>query len=163
MKVEGKLKKMKGFVAASVIGIGLLAGSTTASAYADSNSASIPGLPNHSIQSNVWHGTASFFNTQSYQVSAKFLGTNPGYADWVKTAWTINANGLGVSIGGISGGTASGNTLSGTWTNWDAWISDYSGTYNISGVPISGSANNTASVFVDGTKAASTASIFRFY
>jgi hypothetical protein len=135
----------------------------TAHAYTDSVTDPISQLSGNEIQSNIWMSATAFYETQRYQVSAKFLGYNPPNADWIKTAWTLKANGLGVSIGGVSGGTASGNTLSGTWTNTNNWISDYSGSYNISGVPISGSGSNTASFLAKGVKQGATASIFRFY
>ncbi|KGX89839.1 hypothetical protein N781_08970 [Pontibacillus halophilus JSM 076056 = DSM 19796] len=158
---KGRFSK---FVVTSLMGAAIVFGAgSNAFAYSDSNSAGVPGLSSHEIESNVWISTGAYFQTQSYQVSAKFLGQNPDYGDWVKTAWDISASGLGVSIGGVSGGTASGNHLTGTWTNNDTWISDYSGTYNISGVPYKGTATNTASVFVDGTKASSTASTTRLY
>jgi hypothetical protein len=105
--------------------------------------------------------SATAFNQkQSYQVSAKFIGNNPPNADWVKTAWAIKANGLGVSIGGVSGGTSNGNTLTGTWTNTNTWISDYAGSYNISGVPISVGGDNTASFLAKGVKRSASSSIF---
>ncbi|KSU60350.1 hypothetical protein AS034_16025 [[Bacillus] enclensis] len=136
---------------------------SSASAYQDSVTEPISQLSGNDIQSNIWMSATAFYQTQRYQVSAKFLGYNPPNADWVKTAWNIKANGLGVSIGGVSGGTASGNELSGTWTNYNNWISDYSGSYNISGVPISGSGNNTANFLALGVKDSATASIFRWY
>ncbi|MGP7818813.1 hypothetical protein [Niallia sp. 01092] len=135
----------------------------SASAYSDQTTVPIPELSGNSIQSNAWMSNTAFYQKQSYQVSAKFLGYNPPNADWVKTAWTIKANGLGVSIGGVSGGTANDNTLTGTWTNYNTWISDYSGSYSISGVPISGGADNTASFLARGVKRSASASIFRWY
>jgi hypothetical protein len=161
----GVKKKIASTLGGVVMAGALILGGTagTASAYSDSVTDSISGLPGNEIQSNIWMSNTYFYQTQRYQVSAKFLGYNPPNADRIKTAWTIKANGLGVSIGGVSGGTASGNTLSGTWTNYNNWISDYSGSYNISGVPISGSGNNTASFLAKGVKQGATASIFRFY
>lgn len=147
----------------AVVGTLSFGGGNSASAYSDSVTEDIPQLKGNSIQSNAWMSTGAFYQTQSYQVSAKFLGNNPPNADWVKTAWTIKANGLGVSIGGVSGGTTSGNTLTGTWTNNNTWISDYSGSYNISGIPISGGADNTASFLAQGVKRSASASVFRLY
>jgi hypothetical protein len=162
MGVKKKIVRTLGGVAmAGAMVMGGFAGS--ASAYSDSVTDSISQLPGNDIQSNIWMSATAFYDTQRYQVSAKFLGYNPPNADWIKTAWSIKANGLGVSIGGVSGGTASGNELSGTWTNTNNWISDYSGSYNISGIPISGSGNNTASFLARGVKQGATASIFRWY
>ena len=158
------LSKVSSVGLASLLAVGLMfTGGNSVSAYSDTNTEKIPQLSGNSIQSNVWMTSKNSFHKQSWEVSAKFLGTNPSYADWVKTAWTFKANGLGVSIGGVSGGTASGNTLTGTWTNTNAWISDYGGSYNISGLPITGSGNNTASFLAKGVKRSATASIFRFY
>jgi hypothetical protein len=162
MNIKKKvLGTLGGIAMAGALVMGGSAG--TASAYSDSVTSNISQLPGNSIQSNIWMSSTAFYNTQQYQVSAKFLGTNPPNADWVKTAWTIKANGLGVSIGGVSGGTANENTLSGTWTNTNTWISDYSGSYTISGVPISGSGSNTASFLARGVKKGATASVFRWY
>ncbi|MGD6818783.1 hypothetical protein [Metabacillus sp. 84] len=157
-------KKVSAFIGTlAVAGALTFGGGTSASAYSDSTTEPIPQLSGNSIQSNAWMSNTAFYQKQSYQVSAKFLGTNPPNADWVKTAWTIKANGLGVSIGGISGGTSNGSTLTGTWTNSNTWISDYAGSYSISGVPISGGTDNTASFLAKGVKRSASASIFRFY
>ncbi|EJR83351.1 MULTISPECIES: hypothetical protein [Bacillus cereus group] len=161
MKIK---KKVVAFISTlAVAGAISFGGANSASAYSDSVTENIPQLPGNSIQSNIWMSATAFNQKQSYQVSAKFIGKNPPNADWVKTAWAIKANGLGVSIGGVSGGTSNGNTLTGTWTNTNTWISDYAGSYNISGVPISGGGDNTASFLAKGVKRSASSSIFRLY
>ncbi|MFS0657151.1 hypothetical protein [Bacillus sp. 179-C3.3 HS] len=145
--------------------VGIMSLNLEGSAHAKSNTSTekIPQLKGNSIQSNAWMSNTNFLQKQSFKVSAKFLGNNPKKASWVKTSYTIEANGIGVSLKGVSSGTASGNSLSGTWTNKNAWISDLAGSYKISGAPLTGSLNNTASFLAKGVKRSTTASIFRLY
>lgn len=138
-------------------------GGGNVSAYSSQDTEAIPALKGNKIQANAWMSNTNVYQKQSYKASAKFLGSNPSNADWVKTAWKIKASGVGVSIGGISGGTSSGNELSGTWTNTNTWISDYAGSYKISGIAISGSMDNSASFLAKGVKRGAATSIFRLY
>ncbi|MEW3994906.1 hypothetical protein [Bacillus altitudinis] len=154
------LVKLSAFLIIGILSLNL---EGTVNAYSDSSKESIPQLKGNSIQSNAWMSNTNFLQKQSFKVSAKFLGNNPPKANWVKTSYNIEANGIGVSLKGASAGSTSGNSLSGTWTNKNAWISDIAGSYKISGAPLTGSLNNTASFLARGVKRSTTASIFRLY
>lgn len=156
-----KLKKLRVGIATI-----LIAAISTVPVFAGSiqNTANshVPGFDaSHYITSAVSISDTYVGYTQYYQVSAYYHGSNPGNASMIKTAWSISASGIAVSIGGVTGSTG-GNSFSGSWTNTNAYISSYSGSYNISGFAVTGTASNTASLLVSGVPTAATASVFRF-
>lgn len=153
-------KKFISFILVTVL---LLTFSVQAFAYSDSSDGSVSGLPTYKIQANIWLTSKNFLEPQDWTVSAKLYdGTSTATATWIKTAWSFTVSGVGVTIGPVSG-SSGGNSISGSWTNNNTWISDYTGTFNIAGIPLSCSGSNTASVYVQQTTGSATASIFRFY
>lgn len=136
-------------------------------AYNASSQAKLPNT-NYYVQSNVWQSFTWFFQTHSFAVSAKLFKGAPSNgvrqsADRIKTTWSFSPTGIGVSVKGVSAGIPSGAGFSGSWENTNAWISDISGTFKISGVPLYSNFSNTAFALKSGVKATTSANCFRFY
>lgn len=157
------LKKIMGFFCITTC---LFSSISVASAYSDSVKANLPNT-SYYVQSNVWQSATAFYETHSFMVSAKLYTssacTTTAKASSIKTSWAFSPTGVGVSCKAVSAGTTNSNGFSGSWTNTNAWISDMSGTFKISGAPLYSSFTNTALAVKDGVKATATADCFRFY
>lgn len=71
----------------------------------------------------------TFISTCSWSTSTKVTKNGARYnVSQVKNTATLNAYGIGASVGPISAGGGSGSSVSGSWTNYNTWISDLSGT-----------------------------------
>jgi hypothetical protein len=80
------------------------------------------------LEANVWIQTFSDWSgCGSWSTSAKLWGMNPALASWIKNTASFHANGWGASLSGV-GVSGSGADASASWTNYNAWISDLSGT-----------------------------------
>lgn len=164
MKIAKFTKKV---IAVSSAIICLISSSSPVFAYSDSTKANLPNT-SYYVQSNVWQSTTTqAWQTNSFKVSAKLYGqvacVTTKNASTIKTSWSFSPSGVGVSCKGVSAGTASGKGFSGYWQNTNTWISDMSGTFSISGVPLYSSFTNTATAIKDGVKATATADCFRFW
>ena len=101
------------------------------------------------LQANAWH-CGSYWSNCSWANSAKVLGYNPAYADSVTNVSEIQVHGvvLNLSIGDkVNVGivyTSTGLVRS-RWTNYNAWISDSSGTAQVSPLSTYVSSKETAS------------------
>jgi len=139
----------------AILAVGLIvAGATSAQAFSNSRSVTLPGT-NINLQANAWSqsvlsgGRADFATSSKATVngSAKAVAT-------IKNTATIEARGVNASIsvpGGVSvGGSASAKSLS--WTNNNAWISDLGGTASYSGLTVSVHANSAAFAVHQGVK-----------
>lgn len=70
-----------------------------------------------------------FSSACSWSTSTKVTKNGARYnVSQVKNTATLNAYGIGASVGPISAGGGSGSSVSGSWTNYNTWISDLSGT-----------------------------------
>lgn len=159
--------KQSRVIIAAVLCMFLIWSPLIAFAYSDSSEAKLPGTNWH-LQSNVWQSNTYFWQTHSFMVSAKLFNgpVKNGIrlnAERISTSWSFKATGICVSVGNVSAGTPSGASFSGSWTNWNTWISDMSGTFKISGLPLYSNFTNTAFAIKSGTKATTTASCFRLY
>ena len=161
-----KTKLFKKLMGIMCIGTCLLSSFTVASAYSDTAKANLPNT-SYYVQSNVWQSNTYFWESHSFKVSAKLYTSSAcsttAKASTIKTSWAFTPSGIGVSCKAVSAGTTNSNGFSGSWTNTNAWISDMSGTFKISGAPLYSSFTNTAFVMKSGVKATATADCFRFY
>lgn len=163
MKKRSVIKKMMAVICAATC---IISSSVVAFAYSDSAKAKLPNTTYY-VQSNVWQSNTYFWQTHSFRVSAKLYKTSACKttlkASSIKTSWSFSPTGVGVSCKGVSAGSTNSKGFSGSWTNKNAWISDMSGTFKISGVPLYSSFSNTALAIKSGVKATATADCFRFY
>ena len=148
--------------------------SVEAYAFSDSAKAKLPNTTYY-VQSNVWQSTTHWRATHSYKVSAKLYRGKAldeiATASTIKTTWSGSATGVAISISGTYGVATGGGSISttgnkgfsGSWENTNTWISDISGTFKISGLPLYGTLSNTAFAVKDGVKATATAECFRVY
>lgn len=165
-------RKFTLYIRKRVIGMSLactlvaMAFSVNAKAYSDSEKAKLPGT-NYHVQSNVWQSNTYFWETHSFKTSAKLYTssscTTTTKAKTIKTSFAFAPTGVGISCKGVSTGNVSGKGFSGSWENSNAWISDMSGTFKISGVPLYSTFQNSAFALKDGVKATAVAECFRFY
>lgn len=160
-----KIWKSKKILSIMIVCLISVSASLPAFAYSSSSEANLPNS-NWKIQSNVWQSGRGVFWTQRFVVSAKLLNRHtddPVMADRIRTTWLFSATGIGVSIRNVSTGNMCGSTFSGYWENTNSWISDMSGTFRLSGLPLWSTFNNTAFALKSGVKATTSTSVFRFY
>ena len=70
----------------------------------------------------------TFTTTCAWATSTKVTKNGVRYnVSQVKNTATLNAYGIGASVGPISAGGGSGSSVSGSWTNYNTWISDLAG------------------------------------
>jgi hypothetical protein len=119
-----KFQRIAAAVATLTVGVITLA----SPAHANSKSASYYYPGGDVLQANVWIATFSDWSgCGNWATSAKLLGYNPANAAWIKNTASFHANGWGASLSGV-GVSGSGADASASWTNYNNWISDLSGT-----------------------------------
>lgn len=135
---------------ALVLGSVMLA--SPSSAFSDSSSSSLRGtgaiVTAHAYSCNVFHSHCS------WATSTKVTKNGARYnVSQVKNTATLNAYGIGASVGPISASGGSGSSVSGSWTNYNTWISDLSGTAKPNWLTWGMNACSTASAVTRGVKA----------
>lgn len=96
-------------------------------AFSGSTTASLKGT-GAVVQANAY-SCNSFVTSCSWSTSTKVTKNGARYnVSQVKNTATLNAFGIGASVGPISASGGSGSSVSGSWTNYNTWISDLSGT-----------------------------------
>ncbi len=107
--------------------VGGLALASPSNAFSGSASSSLRGtgaiVTANAYSCNVYSSSCS------WSTSTKVTKNGSRYnVSQVKNTATLNAYGIGASVGPISAGGGSGSSVSGSWTNYNTWISDLSGT-----------------------------------
>lgn len=120
------------------------------------------------IRSDVWiQSFADSDGTGLFQVTAAYNSTNSNYKkpEWVKTAWSFSAVGIGASIsysgvGGSVSGSGTTNSSGGYWKNSNgatsAW---YKGRVGATGLTLYVGISNTASAYKAGVPCSTTAKV----
>lgn len=144
MRVKTKIGAVVG-AGAAILAI------STGGASATQNSSTMNLAGGDQLQANAWH-CGTYFKACSFTASAKVLGTHPSYAASVTNQTEVAVHGivLDISLGTTKNFgvvyTQSGLVRS-RWTNYNAWISDSSGTVNVSPLSTYVSTKETASAY----------------
>jgi hypothetical protein len=143
--VKLRLWAISGLVAVLAVLIGAQPASATS---AQTNLRLVGG---DTLQANAWH-CGTYWNTCSWANSAKLLGYNPAYARSITNESELQVHGVSVSISlgsswNVSVVYHSTTLIRSRWTNYNAWISDSSGSVKVSPWSTYVSSKETASAY----------------
>ncbi|MCD3207057.1 hypothetical protein G8S49_12925, partial [Clostridium botulinum C] len=133
-----------------VLSVALFSGIFCQSAFATSASRSTSAC-NGKLTSDVWIQSMSDHDgTGEFQVAAKYSGTKPRYANWIKTQWEFYSVGVGAGItwSGITANVSgSGHSTGSYWKNTNSRSASFRGRVSGNGLCLYVGCTNTATMF----------------